>query len=458
MSQFSYTRINGVDSGLELSPVLSETHREVDTQDQLRERFRDEEEDRANKDAKSLIQNGNYKDIQSESSSPRSREFPHGDYQRIDFENIDDHSSTLHRQNTSRFCNPERQFLLRNCCVPVLAVLAILFVGTFILFPGQHFTSPPQAKLQAPGICASTSKYKGWSAVNHTFAFGDSWTTTWFDYTDAQPSPSEPMGNPPFPGSTSSNATNWIGYLTTTYNSSLILTYNLAVAGTTLDNHVTDSYPVPVTEQVFNRFMPGYAEGFWTPWKSDDTLFIMFIGINDVMIMNPIAGPELISIDQRLFKTHMKLLNSLYGTGARNFLLMNVPPLERVWQPPSVPQAEKDKYGSDALMYNRRVEKVAGALKGEFDDANVWVFDTHRIVNEALDDPKRFWQTSGIKNTTEFCKKYELGTPTTDYFDSECGIRVDEYFWLNALHPTYPIHDLIAEKVAKMLEKGPNIC
>lgn len=134
----------------------------------------------------------------------------------------------------------------------------------------------------------------------------------------------------------------------------------------------------------------------------------MFIGINDVMIMNPVTGPELISIDSRQFKTHMRLLNSLYGTGARNFLLMNVPPLERVWQPPSVPQSEKDKYGSDALMYNRRIQRVASALKTEYHEANVWVFDVHKIVNEALDDPRRFPQTSGIKNMTEFCKKYEL--------------------------------------------------
>lgn len=50
------------------------------------------------------------------------------------------------------------------------------------------------------------------------------------------------------------------------------------------------------------------------------------------------------------------------------------------------------------------------------------------------------------------------GTPMTDYFDPECGIPVNEYFWLDALHPTYPIHDVIAEHVVKMLEKGPNVC
>lgn len=50
------------------------------------------------------------------------------------------------------------------------------------------------------------------------------------------------------------------------------------------------------------------------------------------------------------------------------------------------------------------------------------------------------------------------GTPTKNFLDPECDIPVNEYFWLNALHPTYPIHDVIAEQVAKTLEQGPNVC
>lgn len=126
------------------------------------------------------------------------------------------------------------------------------------------------------------------------------------------------------------------------------MTYNIAVSGTTLDNHITNSYPVPATEQIYQRFMPKYAEAFWTPWSRNDTLFIMFVGINDVMIMNPVTGPALADIDSRLENIHFKLLSSLYGTGARNFLLLNVPPLERTWHAPRTEQGVIDKHGSDA--------------------------------------------------------------------------------------------------------------
>jgi hypothetical protein len=235
---------------------------------------------------------------------------------------------------------------------------------------------------------------------------GDSWTSTSFNFSDEQPSREQPLGNPDFPGITSSNATNWIGYLTTKYNESFLQTYNLAVAGTTLDNHITDSYPVPVTEQIYQRFMPRYGEAYWTPWKKSDTLFIMFIGINDVSIINPIRGTALTEIDRKQGIMHTKLLSTLYGTGARNFLLLNVPPLERCWQPPSVGQDVRDKYASDVGTYNRRVQNVAEGLKAEFKDANVFHFDVNTLFNQALDDPSRFEQLSGILNTTGFCPAY----------------------------------------------------
>lgn len=60
------------------------------------------------------------------------------------------------------------------------------------------------------------------------------------------------------------------------------------------------------------------------------------------------------------------------------------------------------------IAYNARVERVAGALKTEFKDANVFLFDVHSLFNQALDNPKRFKQLNGILNTKEFCPVYAL--------------------------------------------------
>lgn len=34
--------------------------------------------------------------------------------------------------------------------------------------------------------------------------------------------------------------------------------------------------------------------------------------------------------------------------------------------------------------------------------------------------------------------------PSIKTVASECGVPHDQYFWLNARHPTYPVHDLTA--------------
>lgn len=49
------------------------------------------------------------------------------------------------------------------------------------------------------------------------------------------------------------------------------------------------------------------------------------------------------------------------------------------------------------------------------------------------------------------------GTPEWDTYIESCGYAVDEFFWLNSLHPTYPIHDVVAEGVAALLSGPPNV-
>ena len=69
------------------------------------------------------------------------------------------------------------------------------------------------------------------------------------------------------------------------YNKSLILTYNFAYGGATIDANLVKPYTPSVkslTDQV-NQFLVTYADKpTWAPWKSENTLFSVWIGINDV--------------------------------------------------------------------------------------------------------------------------------------------------------------------------------
>lgn len=116
---------------------------------------------------------------------------------------------------------------------------------------------------------------------------GDSYTTTSFNISGEQPDPSNSLGNPPYPGVTSSNGPNYVDFLTTTYNESYIQTYNFGFGGATIDpNLVASAFGLSVQsfeQQVTNEFDPNYVKKVLVPWTSTNSLFTVFFGINDVI-------------------------------------------------------------------------------------------------------------------------------------------------------------------------------
>ena len=106
-------------------------------------------------------------------------------------------------------------------------------------------------------------------------ASGDSYSATDFDPKKEQPSLSNPFGNPSLPTS-SSVYQKWVHYLTLTYNSSVIRTYNIAGYGATMDAFVRFYH---------EQYLPYYGitnHISATGRNSTNSLFATFFGINDV--------------------------------------------------------------------------------------------------------------------------------------------------------------------------------
>lgn len=86
-------------------------------------------------------------------------------------------------------------------------------------------------------------------------------------------------------GYTAVGGTNWIDVDTVTYNKSLILTWNYAYGGATIDASLVTPYEPTVlsmTDQV-NQFLTGAAlKPASAPWTSANSLFSFWIGINDI--------------------------------------------------------------------------------------------------------------------------------------------------------------------------------
>ncbi|KAI0514959.1 hypothetical protein F5B22DRAFT_609171 [Xylaria bambusicola] len=302
-------------------------------------------------------------------------------------------------------------------------------------------------------------RWVGWENIRNAFIFGDSYTQTGFDYTSTQPSTANPFGNPAYPGWTSSNGPNWVGYLTFKYNASSLLTYNLAYGGATVDSDLVAPYDVSVKslkDQVESEFIPGYTgSSAKATWTGDNSIFAVWIGINDIGNSYYKGTDETDILNTQIFDVISDLIDQIYEAGGRNYVLINVPPLDRT--PLIVPQGDwaVSTSQADVASWNQLVLDFADTLKSK-GDTNVWVYDSNKSFGEAMDDPLSYAETSGLKNTTDYCVAYQNGTPAQDTLDDSCGVPVNEYFWLNNLHPTSAIHEVVAKGVADLLTAGPN--
>jgi len=70
-------------------------------------------------------------------------------------------------------------------------------------------------------------------------------------------------------------------YLTTQYNNSMVETYVLAKASSIVNNSF-ESWRPDLIHQVQEDFLPFYGNRNSSKWQPFNTLFIIFIGINDV--------------------------------------------------------------------------------------------------------------------------------------------------------------------------------
>ena len=111
-------------------------------------------------------------------------------------------------------------------------------------------------------------------------------------------------------------------------------------------------------------------------------------------------------------------MDDLYHAGARDFLFLTVPPVDRApYYVEEGPQAAA-QMATDIADYNTQLtQSVRNFQANHTDLGSVTVFDTHPLFNTLLDE----WQTFGFVNVTGYCLAYENGTPTTTYQVEGCA-------------------------------------
>ncbi|EHA24277.1 hypothetical protein ASPNIDRAFT_135787, partial [Aspergillus niger ATCC 1015] len=217
---------------------------------------------------------------------------------------------------------------------------------------------------------------------------GDSYSQTGFSASGTQPSASNPMGNPDLGIGTTTNGPNWIGYLTTTENASLVLSYNLAAGGATIDNALVPAYPGDLASQ-FRLFEDVYADKpASAPWSAEDAVFGVWIGIND--IGNAYYSTDAETYTPKLISRLESLVEEVYKNGGRKFLFLNVPPTSR--SPLFLEQGEEvvKQHAEYLSVYNENLEGMVDDFTKKKGDVTTVLYDSWSFMTKILDDPTAY--------------------------------------------------------------------
>ncbi|KAL7414989.1 hypothetical protein BDY24DRAFT_383333 [Mrakia frigida] len=286
---------------------------------------------------------------------------------------------------------------------------------------------------------APTGNWK-WRETDTVFSFGDSYTYESFNVTTEES------------GGTASNGPNWVQYLTETYNvSNPIHRWNVAYAGAVIDNDVITPYTPSVKsikDQV-EEFETYAASGSY--WDAEKSLCSVWIGINDIgfnYAWKNVSIPE-------FYRSEIENLHSLLTRvsnldACRAFLFITVPPLGSV--PLYLSQGAEVSSSIDYAteVWNAALKEMASRFEDELNETWVGVFDSGRVFNTIIENGEAL----GYTNVTGYNPVYPIQYGVKQDGNNsqiEPFLPTSSYLWQDSLHPTWPIHNILAHSIATFL-------
>jgi len=177
-----------------------------------------------------------------------------------------------------------------------------------------------------------------------------------------------------------------------------------------------------------------YGKDALRNWASRTTLFAIWFGTNDIIYMNRSQGISSRDVIDNILSTKFQKVQDLYEHGARHFLFIYVPTIEK-----SPLNKDNSLYFGydDTTYYNTRVKNFASNFASTHPDTNVLVYDSYMEFNYIMDHKDEF----GIENISDSCE--DSG--------SNCNKKDCTYFWHDKIQPSVRVHEALAQDIHEFL-------
>ena len=188
---------------------------------------------------------------------------------------------------------------------------------------------------------------------------------------------------------------------------------------------------IPGVQQQVDFFITDHLQTNQT--ADEEALYIFWAGSNDYFV--PDADPELVVSN---IETEIE---SLYGLGAREFLVLNLPDLGAApaANNPELavsPEELSELSSTHNLLLESGIEELEDSLTG----IDITLLEIDALFADALANPEEF----GLTNVTE-----PFLDPIT--FIPTAGANPDEYLFFDNIHPTAAVHAIIGDSVLETL-------
>ncbi|PQE31364.1 acetyl esterase protein [Rutstroemia sp. NJR-2017a WRK4] len=315
---------------------------------------------------------------------------------------------------------------------------------------------------------------------NNLVAFGDSYTdesrlSYFFAHNGSAPPPGTLL---PSSNSTASGGVTWDRFVSDYSGAKL---YDYAVSGAVCDNKIIYRYlagingPFPDVVYEVDAFVADTkyvntstkTNTLYTNRKSDNTVYSMWIGTNDL-------GNGAFLTDSSLGETTIPdyidcifdRFDGIYATGARYFVLMNLAPLQlsplygmpdagglnasHYWtdKPSNITEVsgkmkEYTKLSNSVFDYRVPYELL---IKRRYPGASIAIFDTNTLMTDIYNNPTKFLPAPAVVD-----KPYIL----CDLSGSPCPQQpgnIEGYMWYDELHPSPGTDKVIANEFINVVK------
>ncbi|GAA5844661.1 hypothetical protein JCM9279_002872 [Rhodotorula babjevae] len=294
--------------------------------------------------------------------------------------------------------------------------------------------------LVAPCSAAASPALPTFSSMDTLFSFGDSYSTVGYK-------PQNGLLPLPGVGGTTSGGYNWVQFLAYAQNASY---FDFAQSAATVNNsiiHINRGETPPsfdIQLATFEQYFAGDKPEI--SWTSDKSLFTVFFGINDIGFTVLQDSHNASEIVPRIVKSYETSVTQLYDRGARNFLLVLMPPTYRTPYIKSFGAETVAKFNSTIDLYISTLTTAISDLSAAYPDAKFVQYDTAPLFNSILDDASAYGFSVSSTSCWAYWNKHD---PDLDL--PACEAPLADYTWADDYHPTWGVHKLVAEDIAKTL-------